>query len=344
MSETMGETATQNPTQTSGETDYEARKRQQIAQYGNNHLRFFPPKAHAIWMQEYMWAKVREVFGAHSVAQFYGGPLKDRTRVRVLSVGSGDGQVEVAIVRHLLDQGVRDVSMTVTELSPIRQARTRALVEREGLGERFRYEIVDFNEAFVEGTFDLVFAHHVLHHIVELELLYANIHAALADDGYFSSVDMIGRNGHQRWPEALKYTEMAWAFVPDHWKHNFQFNAFHERYLDHDCAVSGFEGVRAQDVLPLLLERFDFSGFVAGGGFHDVMIDRGYGQSIDVNKPGEAALVRFLSEMNEMLLETGRVKPTMMFAQMRKKGAMEGRAAAVHGNMTPEFAVRPTGD
>lgn len=321
--------------------EYDKKIQEQIRQYSNNALRFFPPPAHHFWMQTYLRPKLRAVFGTDLVQTFYANTVLERAApIEVLSVGSGDGELEVAIAKTLKAAGCDAFTIHITELSPIRQDRTIARVEKAGLGEHFEFHIVDFNKAFIEGAFDLIFAHHVLHHIVELEFLFDNIAKALKPGGTFATIDMIGRNGHMRWPEALHYMDMAWAFIPDHWKYNFQLRSYHENYLNWDCSKSGFEGIRAQDIQPLLVERFDFEGFVAGGGFMDVLFDRGYGQSIDIENPREKALVEFLSEMNEMLLETGRIKPTMIFAHMRRQGDGSG-APRVHGVMTPEFAIRP---
>ena len=321
--------------------EYDTKIQEQIQQYSNNALRFFPPAVHKYWMQTYVTPKVLAVFGSHGIANFYVDPLLGKYGpLEILSVGSGDGELELAIAQNLIAAGRNDFRIHATELSPIRQQRTIERVAQAGLSDRFEFHILDLNKTFVDGQFDLIFAQHVLHHIVELELLFDNIATAMRPGGLFSTIDMIGRNGHMRWPEALEYIDQVWAFIPDHWKYNFQLRAYHEKYLNWDCSKSGFEGIRAQDIQPLLLDRFAFDGIVASGGFMDVLFDRGYGQSIDMTKPNEVALVNFLSEMNEMLLETGRVKPTMVFAQMRRKDEVP-ETVRFFGNMTPEFAVRP---
>ena len=320
--------------------EYQDQVQQQIRQYANNALRFFPPEAHKYWMRNYIHPKVQEVFRTSDHFAFYETAVPQTNgALNILSIGSGDGQMELRLARDLIARGETNFTIHTTEISPIRQNRTIARIEEAGMRDHFDFHIVDFNKDFIPGRFDMMFAHHVLHHIVELELLFDNILAGLAPGGCFATIDMIGRNGHMRWPEALEWMDLAWNFIPDHWKHNFQFNDFHETYLNHDCSNVGFEGVRAEDILPLLTQKFAFSGFVAGGGFMDVLFDRGYGQSIDMEKPGEAALVKFLSETNELLLETGRVKPTMVFAHMHAPGP-DAPAPRYWRNMTPDFAVR----
>ena len=54
-------------------------------------------------------------------------------------------------------------------------------------------------------------ANHSLHHVLALEHLFAQVSATLREDGVFVVNDMIGRNGHQRWPEALDLLQRIWA-------------------------------------------------------------------------------------------------------------------------------------
>lgn len=320
--------------------DYEKKVREQIAQYSNNALRFFPPPVHWHWMHNYMLNKVREVFDVNDALGVYLAAVPSTSpNPKILSVGSGDGQLEIKLAERLAARGQDNFEIHITELSPIRQERTLERIRQAGFEERFKTAILDFNKEFVDGSFDMIFAHHVLHHIVELEFLFDNIARALAPNGCFATIDMIGRNGHMRWPEALEYIQLAWGFIPDHWKHNFQFNDYHAEYLNHDCAQSGFEGIRAQDILPLLTEKFAFTKFAAGGGFVDILFERGYGQSIDMDNPKERALVDFLSQTNELLLETGKIKPTMLFAHMKRKSETT-RLPRFYKNMSPGFALR----
>ena len=202
------------------------------------------------------------------------------------------------------------------------------------------FEIVDFNETFPEGKFDLIIAHHTLHHIVELELLFGHIREALQPDGVFASIDMIGRNGHMCWPETQSYVDLYWGFLPDRMKHNFQFNQFHEKFVNFDCSKSGFEGIRAQDILPLLVKDFWFEGFVGVGGIIDPLFERGYGQSFDMKSEKDLALADFLATMNEQLVLSGKVTPTMMFARMRPE-MIPGKETNQFEHLSPEFCIHP---
>lgn len=322
-------------------SSYKVKIDQQVQQFANNSLRFFPPEVHRYWMQNYVWPKIDNVFGTRRLNEFYCSHLLNRDKpIKILSIGSGDGQLELSMAKYLIDNKCHHFVIHTTELSPLRQTRTIRRIEAAGLQTFFQHHIIDLNQQMINDEFDLVFAHHVLHHLVELESLFERIHDCLHDSAVFASIDMIGRNGHMRWPEALDVIELAWNFIPDHWKYNFQHQKYHETYLNHDCSSVGFEGIRSQDILALLIQQFAFEGFVGCGGFIDVLFDRGYGQSIDMSNRREKSLVTFLSDYNELLLETGRLKPTMMFAKMRRSELKASIQPRIFGAMTPEFAIR----
>jgi hypothetical protein len=172
---------------------------------------------------------------------------------------------------------------------------------------------------------------------VELELLFEKIRLCLKPHGVFVTCDMIGRNGHMRWPEVMSVLEPLWAIMPHHYRYNHQLRTYHEKFLNWDCAAEGFEGIRAQDILPLLVKSFGFKKFLAYGGLPDVFIDRGYGPNLDVNKPEDTAFIDFVELMNGLLIDSGYLKPTQLFAVMCLDRDVK---PAIHRHWTPEFCVR----
>ena len=152
---------------------------------------------------------------------------------------------------------------------------------------------------------------------------------------------MIGRNGHMRWPETLQRVEEVWATLPEVKKFHWQFKETHHEFVNWDCTYEGFEGVRAQDILPLLLQRFSFAAFAACGGFIDPFVERGYGLNYDPDNPEDRDFIDRLAAENDALLEAGTIKPTMMFADMVKKRPQGSNATTrIAGARTPYFCVR----
>jgi len=136
------------------------------------------------------------------------------------------------------------------------------MAAHEGVAEHIAPLTGDFNRWKATKRYAAVMANQSLHHVVNLEDLFDEVKLALSPRGYFLASHMIGRNGHQRWPEALSEVQRFWQELPPDYRYNWQRKIHEEQYENWDCSKRGFEGIRAQDILPLLLERFDFHLFV----------------------------------------------------------------------------------
>ena len=139
-----------------------------------------------------------------------------------------------------------------------------------------------------------------------------------------------------RWPEALTHVESLWAELPDRYKYNHQLRRLERDFVNWDCSQSGFEGIRAQDILPLLMERFNFELFIGFGNIIDVFVDRSFGHNFDPDRPFDRAFIDRAHGLDQNLLESGAVKPTHMIAVMTKAPA----ETVTYKHLTPEFCVR----
>src|SRR5262249_45193314 len=144
----------------------------------------------------------------------------------------------------------------------------------------------------------VVLANQCLHHVVELESLLDGIYRTLSPDGFFLIDDMIGRNGHQRWPEALHFVKKFWRELPDSYRFNVGLKRIDKHYENSDFSTNGFEGIRAEDILPLLVERFHFDFFVGFGNVVDVFLDRVYGPNFDPRKEWDREFIDRVHEVD----------------------------------------------
>jgi SAM-dependent methyltransferase len=323
--------------------EYQRRVEQQKRQYANKEAMKGLPRTYRYWTKNYLIPKTSEVFGEASFYDVYAKSFiesaqKSGGRGRILSIGSGDGQVEVAIAENMIRRGFHDFTILATELAEVRLDRARKLVAEKELGSNFEFKIVDVNQWEPQENFTGVMAQHTLHHIVELERMFDFIDRNLDQHGVFPIVDMIGRNGHMRWPETLDILEKFWLILPDKYKFNHQFSKQVDPYVNWDCSKSGFEGIRAQDILPLLCEKFSFSAFLGTGGFVDIFIERAFGHNFDPDDAVDMAWFDIIARMNDAMLETGAIKPTMIFAVARKKNP--AIVTSSYRGMTPEKAIR----
>ncbi len=188
-----------------------------------------------------------------------------------------------------------------------------------------------------QTQYQVVIASQFLHHVPGLETLFDTIKSALTDDGLFLVDDTIGRNGHKRWPEALALVDALWSELDERHKFHHLHGVTNHRFINWDCSLTGFEGIRAQDILPLLLKNFGFETFIAFGNLIDVFVERPYGPNFDIHHPEDLAFIDWVQALDQANMATGRIKPTHMIAAL---GKSQLKQTAVIRHLTPEFCVR----
>ena len=140
-----------------------------------------------------------------------------------------------------------------------------------------------------------------------------------------------------RWPEALTLVRTLWNTLPDHYKYNHQLKRLEIEFDNWDCSKEGFEGIRAQDILPLLVERFSFELFIGWGGVIDIFIDRSFGHNFDPAKEWDRSFIDEVHRLNEESLENGLIKPTQILAAMSKSSRTTTRQ---YKHLSPRFCIR----
>jgi len=320
---------------------YRDRVQSQIDQYKDVEEIHDLPEIFDYWSPKYLLPKVSGIFGCSSRAEIFSNALIGERRnnnspLVFASLGAGDCSIEIEIAQAILKSGVRDFRMDCFELSPLLLERAASSIENAELTNNLKPARCDVNEQHIHDHYDGVMAHFSLHHFVELERIFDNVKKMLRPKANFVIADAIGRNGHMRWPETLRLIQLIWHTLPDEKKFNRQFQAQWDDYVNWDCSGEGFEGIRAQDILPLIVERFHFSHFAVAGGLVDPFIDRGIGPNFDIKNKRDLAFIDAMQYLNQLLLEAGVIKPTMMFASVRN----EPCDCKHEKNLTPAFCVR----
>jgi SAM-dependent methyltransferase len=171
-------------------------------------------------------------------------------RVRMLSLCAGEASVEgwileaagVPVELCLLD--VNEALLdTASSRMPSNVAVDRVLGDANNLSGQL-------------GTFDVINITSGLHHLVELEKVLSGISRSLNPDGEFWLIgEQVGRNGNRLWPEALREANSLFAEWPDAKRRNANTGSIDHTIPDVDYSSGCFEGIRSEDILPLL-QRF----------------------------------------------------------------------------------------
>jgi SAM-dependent methyltransferase len=240
-------------------------------------------------------------------------------RARLVSLGAGNGDTEIGIASRLRDRGIENLELILLELNPHMLERAVADATKLGLTDRMVAKQTDLNSWQADGNSDVYLANHSLHHVVNLEGLFTEVQTSLDPEGVLLVNDMIGRNGHVRWPEAADLVRRIWNVTPEDYRWNPFLHGVEDVYPDIDCSTSGFEGIRAQDILPLLLEQFHPDVYICFLNVADPFIDRVYGPNFDVNSPEDRAFIDALGRFDDAAIDLQLVTPTHLIGSFRTR-------------------------
>lgn len=271
------------------------------------------------WSHTYLKPMVEE-FGVSHPDQWFASNLMDSAlragsdRPSFISIGAGNCDTEIRVAKLLKDSGLADFSIECLDLNQAMLARGMAMAANEGLADCLTFTAGDFNKWHASKQYAGVMANQSLHHVLNLESLFDEIKRALHPDAMFVISDIIGRNGHMRWPEALTQVHRFWREMPETYRYNQQLRRYEPLYENWDCSGEGFEGIRAQDILPLLLQRFEFYKFIGFGNVIDPFIDRAFGHNFDENAEWDKNFIDGIHAFDEASFADGTLKPAHMFA------------------------------
>lgn len=306
------------------------------------------PEIFHYWSNKYLLPK-HQPFGIDNPDQLFFKTVMDQIAdasdqtVRILSIGAGSCDLERRIASQLRDQGRSNFQIECMDINQTQLERGMAQARTSGVEGHLSVQRADFNQwvPAADGIYDVIMANQCLHHVLELEHLFASIKRGMKETAAFVTSDMIGRNGHQRWPEALDGLLPFWEELPISYRYNQVQQRSEPEYFDHDCSEEVFEGVRAQDILPLLVENFHFELFIPFANIVLVFIDRPFGHNFDVDRAWDRDFIDRVHARDEAAILSGEWKPTQMMAVMRKTPCADTHL--IHPDLTPKFCIRHPG-
>jgi len=302
--------------------DYSRRFREEIDIYKEkNQVHDLPPIFH-YYTEKYL-RPVLNKNGYLDLLDFFVQNIistsKRNNNTNIVSYGAGNGEVEVIIARRLKDVSFESFHFTCVDINEDMLSRAHEVTAQVGLKPHFDFICGNVTNSTAGRIFDIHLAHQVLHHIVDLEGLFDTVHESMHNDSIFLISDIIGRNGHMRWPETLVIVEKLWQTLQDRHKYNNQLGYNEEKFVNFDCSEEGFEGIRSQDILPLLNETFDIEEFIAWGGVVDIFIDRSFGPNFKTDNDEDTGFIDYVQGIEKRYLESGVIKPTQAIARLRRK-------------------------
>lgn len=174
--------------------------------------------------------------------------------LKVLSLCSGAGRVEANLAATAASDGVQ-VDWTLLDINEdlLLTAAGKFQGEPPSLIQADINEICDFGERY-----DVIMCVSALHHVVELEAVLRFIWQALEPGGEFWSIgEAIGRNGNRLWEGDYQAANMFFRSLPERYRRNAGTGTCDVNLPDVDCSDASFEGIRSEEILPLLVTTFE---------------------------------------------------------------------------------------
>jgi SAM-dependent methyltransferase len=243
-------------------------------------------------------------FIAYTAEKFI-SPLKKKKRVRMLSLCSGIGHLELDMIKkELVDEIIG------FEFSSDCVARANENALAAGVSERLKFFQMDLNiPSFVDfGHFDFIFNEAALHHISNLENLISECLKVCLPHTLFINHDYVGPNHHQWTEKQLSYINRIMELIPSELRASrTNIGAVHLKKnslpLRKMLEIDPTEGVRSEDILDVMKNNFDIIEFKSFGGtvLHMLLNDI----AGNFTKPEYEAVINLLIFFEESLIKEG---------------------------------------
>jgi SAM-dependent methyltransferase len=235
--------------------------------------------------------------------------------LRVLVLGCGEGWLERALSRHEWIARIEACDFAADAV-----ARAQALAP-----PKVGYRVLDLNRDAIDGVYDVIVAHQVLHHVENLERAFDEIARALAPEGTLLVNEYVGPNRFQYGDDVDAILNRLLRALPAYLRRSALTGQTYEAKLRPTVAEmirnDPTEAVRAEELLPMLAARFDvFERRDLGGTILQHLL-----YDIALNFRFEDPLARSLLELlclfEGTLVDEGRIGSDFVILAARKKGA-----------------------
>ncbi len=269
--------------------------------------------------QNYIRPQVSGDPNVYYIQHFLARHIQVKPVARALSLGCGGGNLERALIS--LD-AAREID--ANDLSPESIRLAKDLAKAEGLQDRIHYQILDVNKAeFPAKTYDFVIAKMSLHHIEQLEHVYAQVKRTLKDGGVFVFNEFIGPSRFQWTDLQVELIAQLLSVIPkkntfSDWSHQFLTRIDRPTVRDM-IAMDPSEAVRSADIMSELKKVFEILEYKPYGGTLLHMLLTHTMASYDLDDPDQQAVLKMIFLFEKTLIQQGVLQPDFAFVVARPK-------------------------
>lgn len=260
---------------------------------------------------------------------------------RAVSLGCGFGNLE----RDLLKRGWVE-RIAAYDLAEGAIAQARRLADEAGLSG-VSYAVADLNALRLDpGSADAVFAHSAVHHVQDLERLYATVHAALRPGGVFHLHEFVGPTRFQ-WTDAqLRLVNDFMDALPPRLRrlpNGAPKGAMRRPTIDEMIAADPTEAVRSAELVAALDPFFEIVEERRTGGalLHLALGD--IAQNFDPANPEDRAILLDLFALEDRAMADGTIGSdfAILTALPRQRPRRAAGAGPTATRNTPDSPMPP---
>lgn len=199
--------------------------------------------------------------------------------VKVLSLCSGAARIEASYAAQVglnVEWSLLDINADLLGLAS------------KQFPPEIKLDLIEANANELEHSgekWDVILCVSALHHIVELEKLIKFCHDSLTENGEFWSIgEYVGRNGNRLWPDARAEATKLFRQLPEQYRLNRHANQLDSELPDNDFSVGCFEGIRSEDIEPVLDRWFHPADVYRRNCFLWRLINLAYSDNFDLEK------------------------------------------------------------
>ena len=290
--------------------DYERLIREEVEHYSEvevtERLMLGGAHAHSSW--DYYWQRVYETLLTSrysDIARVLKEDHEGEAPIRILSLASGYCGHELELAERL----GTNYEITCTDVNPGIFARAKEVAKENAL--HLRFETVDLNFIKIAPeTYDMIMAYASLHHVINLEHLMDQISGGLKQHGFFHLVEVIGQNRKHMWDENEVFVNSLLRLLPE--------SLVQTIVVQPSSEQDGMEGIRQEEILPLLRQRFEtLYEYLHGAFMRFICTHDDLGSALDPQDPFARRYLDFLIDVDVSAVKQGILRPLEIWGTYR---------------------------
>ena len=257
---------------------------------------------------------------------------------KILSLGCGHGGHELHIAKAIK----KPFEMIGLDLNA--DLFGRAVNEAKANQLNIKFEACDLNFVNIEkNSFDIIFAHASLHHILNLEHLFHQVYYGLKENGRFIVLDIIGKTQVLFWKENVDFARKLVEMMPAKYKsEESTLDEILPPYVE-PSIQKGMEGIRQEEIEFEIskyftpIKMFKYASFVRMLCTNPLVLI-----NINPKVKEDTEYLESLFELDLRMVREKKLSPTEMFAVFQKKDilSIQGKSTSLLNTFTrflPKF-------